>query len=199
MEAIIQYLQETYHPRALLVYGSFVRGDQDEFSDFDCMVIVDAKEKNHDDSVIGGVQLDCFLFTAKETEEEEPDLFLTAYDSRILLDDGTGAALKERVRSYVARHTVIDESEKEFIASWIRKTLRRMEKNDDEGNYRAVAFLFESLTDYCFLRDIFYFGSKKTIALMKAQDAPGYALFHEAVTRKTNAAIRAWAEHVIRR
>ena len=195
MKEITEYLINTYHPRALLVYGSFVRGDRDEYSDFDCMVIVDSKEKDHDDSVIGGVQLDCFIFTAEEAAAEDVDPFLTAFDSKILLDDGTGAALKERVRKYVAEHTVTEESEKEFIRSWIRKILRRMEKGDDEGSYRGILFLSESLEDYCALRDLFYFGSKKTIAYLKANDPQGYALFHEAMTGRTDESIRAWAEY----
>ena len=199
MDRIIQCLQEKYHPRALIVYGSYVRGDQDEFSDFDCMIVVDAKEKNHDDSVIDGIQLDCFIFTADEVAADDVDPFLTVYDGQIIFDDGIGAALKERVRKYVAEHTVIEESEKEFIASWVQKTIRRMQKNDDGGNYRAIAFLFESLTDYCFLHDIFYFGSKKTISLLKETDSHGYDLFHAAITQKTNECIQAWAEHVIAR
>ena len=71
MDRFVQYLREKYRPRALLVYGSYVRGDQDGFSDFDCMVIVDSKEKNHDDSVVDGVQLDCYIFTADEVSGED--------------------------------------------------------------------------------------------------------------------------------
>jgi predicted nucleotidyltransferase len=195
MDRIVQYLREKYRPRALLVYGSYVRGDQDGFSDFDCMVIVDSKEKNHDDSVVDGVQLDCYIFTADEVSGEDVDPYITAYDSRIVFDDGIGASLKERVRKYVAEHTVTEESEKEFIRSWIRKILRRMEKDDDEGSYRGILFLSESLEDYCALRDLFSFGSKKTIAYLKANDPQGYALFHDTVTSRTDESIRAWAEY----
>ena len=63
-EVAVEYLVNTYHPRSLLVYGSFARGDWDEYSDFDCMVIVDEKSVKHDDTLISGVQLDCFVFTA---------------------------------------------------------------------------------------------------------------------------------------
>ena len=196
-EKIIRYLKETYHPRALMVYGSYQRGDQDEYSDFDCMIVVNAKEKKHDETVIDGVPLDCFIFTAEETEREDADTFLTAYDSEIVLDDGIGAALRERVREYVRAHTVTASEDKDFIRAWYRKTLRRMEKNDDEGNYRAAALLGESLTDYFLLRDMFYFGSKKGAAYLKAHDPAGYALFHEAVTRRELKEITAWAEYVI--
>ena len=151
-EVAVEYLVNTYHPRSLLVYGSFARGDWDEYSDFDCMIIVDEKSVKHDDTVIEGVQLDCFVFTAEETAEEDPELFLPAYDAEILFDDGIGEQLQERVRRYVREQKTIDADEKAFIISWIRKTMKRMQKDDDEGNYRAIAFLWESLTDYCLLR-----------------------------------------------
>ena len=197
-EAAVEYLLNTYHPRALLVYGSYLHGDQDEYSDFDCMVIVDEKTKNHDDTVIEGVQLDCFIFTADETAAEDPDTFLTAYDAEIVMDDGVGEQLQKRVRQYVREHEKVEDSEKEFIISWIRKTMRRMQKGDDEGNYRAVAFLWESLTDYCLLRDQFYFGSKTTIQALQKNDREGYELFHRAITMKTNESILAWAKYVIK-
>lgn len=198
VKEIIEYLKKTYQPRSILLYGSFSDGTNDEYSDFDCMVITDRKERKHDDSVIGGVQLDCFIFTQEETENEtDIEAFLTAYDAVIALDDGTGEKLKQRVREYVAAHSVIDDEEKRFIAAWIRKTLKRAEKKDDEGSYRAVAFLWESLADYFLLRDLYYFGSKKAIRYLKENDPAGYELFHQAVTNRDNGSIAAWAEQVV--
>ena len=195
--AVLAYLNETYHPRAVFLYGSFQRGDQDEYSDFDCTLIVDEKPRKHDNTVICGVPLDCFLFTAEEAEAEDPDTFLPVYDALLVQDDGVGKRLQSHVRDYVHAHERIDDEEKAFIRAWIRKTLKRAEKGDDEGNFRAVAFLWESLTDYCFLRDRFYFGSKQTIADLERLDPDGYKLFHRAITEKSLEAIAAWAVHVI--
>ena len=198
MESIIEYLKKTYAPLSILLYGSYADGTNDESSDFDCMIIVKEKDKNHDDSIIGGVQLDCFIFTEEQVKDEgDIDAFLTAYDSNIVLDNGLGAELKQRVHKYVEEHTVIPDDEKEFIRSWIQKMIRRVEKNDDEGNMRAVSFMAESLVDYFFLRDMFYFGSKKAIRYVREHDDEGYSLFHEAVTVKSNQAIIKWAEYII--
>ena len=194
---IVQYLRDTYHPRALLLYGSYVRGDFDACSDFDCMVIVNEKTKKHDSSVIEGVPLDCYIFTADETVSEDPDVFLPACDAEIVVDDGVGRALKERVRRYVREHEKIDDGEKQFIVSWIKKTLKRMEKDDDEGNCRAVMLLNESLADYYLLRDMFYFGSKQAIGYLRENDPKGFALFHDAIRSRTADSIAAWANHVI--
>ena len=195
--SIIVYLKDTYHPRALLLYGSYVRGDYDEYSDFDCMVIVDQKQVKHDDSVIDGIPLDCFVFTVEETLSEIPDLFLPAYKAELAIDDGTGKALQDRVRAYVREHEKTDAEEKKLIVSWVLKTLKRMQKSDDEGNYRAAALLWESLADYYVLRDRFFFGSKEAILALKQNDARGYELYHQAITDRTNDKIEAWARHVI--
>ena len=198
MEQIIEYLKNTYQPLSILLYGSYADGTNDESSDFDCMIIVREKTKNHDDSFIDGVQLDCFIFTEEQVKDEgDIDVFLTVYDSNIVLDNGLGAELKGRVRKYVEEHTVIPDDEKEIISSWIKKMMRRVEKNDDEGNMRAVSFLAESLVDYFLLRDMFYFGSKKAIHYIKENDRDGYDLFHHAVTAKNNGDIIKWAEYII--
>ncbi|MBQ9828089.1 MAG: nucleotidyltransferase domain-containing protein [Lachnospiraceae bacterium] len=194
----MKYLEFTYEPRSVILYGSYSRGEQDETSDIDCMVITDHKSREHDSSLIDGVQLDCYIYTPAETETMDPDVFLPVYDSVILKDDGTGERLKERVKTYVKDHAKAPESEKRFVAGWIDKTLRRLRKGDDEGCFRGISFLAESLEDYCMFRDIFYFGSRKTIAMLKEKDPKGYKLFHKAVTGRKNGDIAAWAMHVMR-
>ena len=134
----------------------------------------------------------------EEVQSEDVYPYLTAYDSNIVLDNGIGADLKRRVHKYVEENTNTPKEEKDFLVSWIKKTIARIAKNDDEGNMRAVAFLAESLADYFVLRDKFYFGTKKSIRTLKNEDAEGYELFHNAITMKSNDVIVKWAEHVIR-
>lgn len=198
MERILEYLQNTYNPISILLYGSFADGTNDQTSDFDCMLIVSEKGKNHDDAVIDGIQLDCYIFTEDELQSKNIDTFLTAYNCSIVLDNGIGAELKRRVHNYVEENTNTSKEEKDFLISWIQKTVVRIAKNDDEGNMRAVSFLAESLMDYHILRDIFYFGSKKAIHYLKKEDAEGYALFHSAVTLRSNDAIIKWAEYIVK-
>lgn len=47
------------------------------------------------------------------------------------------------------------------------------------------------------LRDQFYFGRKKTICSLQANDPEGYALFHTAITTRRTEEILRWAEYVI--
>lgn len=196
-EFILQELREKYRPRSLILYGSYARGDQNASSDFDCLLITDSKERGHDDSVIAGVMLDCFIFTVEETLSDDLDPFLPICEGLIVYDDGVGAALKERVCRYVEARRLVSEEDKLFLRSWIRKTLRRSEKDDEEGRFRAVSLLAGSLEDYCSLRDRFYFGSKRTIAFLKRDDPDGYTRFRRALFDSSAEALRDWAEYVI--
>lgn len=113
MKKIIDYLKEKYKPLAIVTYGSFSCGMNDSYSDYDCMIIVNKKANRHDDAVIGGIRLDCFIFTKDEVIGEDPDTFLTVYDGNIVMDtDEIAADLKTRVRKYVEEHSVIPSDEK---------------------------------------------------------------------------------------
>jgi len=197
-QRIIKYLTEKYAPRAILLYGSYACNMNDETSDFDCVVIADEKPCEHDSEVIQGVPLDCFVYTAQEAETLPPDTFLPVWDAEAALDDGTGAALMQRVREYIDENSKTSPEDKAFLRGWIKKTITRTGKGDTEGGFRAIMLMSESLEDYCSLRDRFYFGSKKTAAYLREHDAEGFELFTKAVNERTDAAIVEWMEYVVR-
>lgn len=196
-QKIIAYLKERYNPLTLAVYGSYTDGTNDEYSDFDCLLIVKSKDRAHDDTIVDGVPLDCFLYSEQEIEQENIETFLPLYEAKLVYDTGIGQALQSKVRNYVQAHTVHRPEEKHFLVSWIKKTMKRMEKSDEEGHFRAIAFLAESMEDYCFLRDRFYFGSKKTIRFLQEEDEQGFLLFRKAITIRSNEAIREWAKYIL--
>ena len=197
-QAIINYLRTRYQPLTIAVYGSYAEGTFDAQSDFDCLVIVKDKTISHDDSMIEGILLDCFIYSEAELAQRPIEDFLTLYDAILLEDNGSGAKLKQEVRDYVLAHRMTAPADKDFLKSWMKKVLRRMEKGDDEAHYRAVMLLAESLEDYFTLRDQFYFGSKKAIKQLETIDPLGYALFHQAMSLRTDGAIRSWIDHVMR-
>ena len=100
MKKIIDYLKEKYNPLAIVTYGSFSCGMNDAYSDYDCLIIVNKKDNSHDDTVIDGILLDCFIFTKDEVIGEDPDTFLTVYDGNIVMDtDEIAAELKTREKN----------------------------------------------------------------------------------------------------
>ena len=70
-ETILNYIEETYQPDAVIVYGSFANGTAGPGSDFDALVIAD-HGKTHDSSVIDGTVLDVFVYP--------PEQFRSDYD-----------------------------------------------------------------------------------------------------------------------
>ena len=195
---IIRYLEQEYSPLSIIVCGSYASGDEDEFSDFDCLLIVEDKQRDIDRSTVCGVQLDCHIYTVFDTCAEDIDPFLICYDSVILKDRyGAAKALKERVREYAESHSATSQNEKDTIVSWTQKTLKRIKKRDVEGNYRAISLLSVSLEDYFLLRDMFYPGSRKAALYLRDNDPEGYELYRTAVTLRTNSSIEEWAKHVI--
>lgn len=196
-QKIITYLKENYDPLTIAVYGSYADGTYDPYSDFDCLLIVKSKDRMHDDTIIDGVLLDCFLYSEQEMEQENIETFIPLYDAKLVYDTGMGQAVQSKVRNYVQSHSMHNPEEKHFLVSWIKKTLKRMEKSDTEGHFRAIAFLAESLEDYCILRDRFYFGSKKTIRFLQEEDVQGFLLFRKAIMIRSNEAIMEWAKYIL--
>ncbi len=196
--SIIRYLEEKYAPAAILVYGSYADGTEDTYSDFDCMLIVDEKTSETDNAVIGGVTLDCRIFTVFDTFSDDLDPFLPVYDAVILKDRmGTARALKERVRNFVEETRVCPVEEKKQIVLWSAKLLKRMGKKDEEGNYRAVELLSQSLGDYFRLRDMFFPGSRKAIRWLRENDGEGFELYRTALLMRTNSSIEDWVRHSV--
>ncbi|MDU2566408.1 MULTISPECIES: nucleotidyltransferase domain-containing protein [Anaerococcus] len=193
-QKIITYLKEKYNPLTIALYGSYADGTYNQNSDFDCLIIVKYKDYSHDDHLIDNVRLDCFIYTEDEIKTKSIEEFITIYKANIIYDTGIGKQLKSEVEKYVDSFTYKD---KEFLVSWIKKTLWRIGSVDDDSNFRAITFLSESLEDYCLLRDIFYFGSKKSIKYLKKEDKIGYNLFYKAISTRTNDSIIDWGEHII--
>lgn len=196
-KAIVEYLENTYKPTSIFIYGSYSDGRDDPTSDFDSLIIVDEKNKTHDNSIINGVLLDCFIYTKDEIDNKDIDLFLPLYDALIIKDDGMGKKLKDRVRSFLDSNSETSEEEKNFLRSWIKKSIQRIQKNDDEGNFRAIFLLYDSLECYFKLKNMIYFGSKKSIAFLKEEDTEAYELFSKALNTRTNEDIILWAKFLI--
>lgn len=78
MEQILSYLVETYAPKAILVYGSYADGSDNEHSDFDALVISGCQGRSHDMSMVNGVTLDVFVY---------PEAFLSYQKVLCSLDD----------------------------------------------------------------------------------------------------------------
>ena len=101
----------------------------------------------------------------------------------------------DRVRVYAAAHAVRDADEKRHLRQWSLKMLERAARGDAEGLYRAHWLLTDSLEIYCVMRDRYYFGPKKTIRAIEAQDPAGYALLEGAL--RDLSCLQKWTEYAL--
>ena len=90
---------------------------------------------------------------------------------------------------------VRDADEKRHLRQWSLKMLERAARGDAEGLYRAHWLLTDSLEIYCVMRDRYYFGPKKTIRAIEAQDPAGYALLEGAL--RDLSCLQKWTEYAL--
>ncbi|CAG7657964.1 hypothetical protein PAECIP111802_06905 [Paenibacillus allorhizosphaerae] len=64
MQQILANIELKYQP-----LSSYSNGTNSAHCDFNCMLIVQRKELSHDGSIVAGVQLDLFLYTAEEVAD----------------------------------------------------------------------------------------------------------------------------------
>ena len=65
LEQILQYIQKTYAPLSIILYGSYADGTNNLNSDFDALVITSDHEPFHDTSIVDGIPLDVFVYPQK--------------------------------------------------------------------------------------------------------------------------------------
>ena len=140
--------------------------------------------------------LDVFVYPEREIGNN-PDLygFIQIFGG-VIVYDKTGAAsgLMQKVHEYVEHFPKKTQSEKEELKVWCGKMLHRASRSDAEGAYRAHWLLVDSLQIYCDIRNLFYFGPKKTIQFMENSDPSGFNLFSDAL--KNQAALEAWIHYI---
>ena len=123
MDEIIAYLQTKYDSAAILVYGSFADGTQNENSDFDAPVLSPTHREFHDTSFVGETQLDVFVYPVSLFQGEyHPETFLQVYGGILVMDtEGVGHALLQQVEAYVKALPGKTPEKQEGEIQWCKK------------------------------------------------------------------------------
>lgn len=193
MQKVIDYLKTKYNPETLILYGSYADGSSNANSDLDALLFADVTEEIHDVSVVDGIQLDVFVYSADTVlnPQEYPQL----YHSKILFDrNGRGKELCDAVRSGIDQHTVKSPEEIRNDIVWCEKMLARTQRGDAEGFYRWHWVLCDSLEFYCNIRNQFYFGPKKTLLWMQHHDPDAYKIYFAALRCMEYRHLADWVE-----
>lgn len=194
---ILEYLNWTYRPDAVIVYGSFADGSANLNSDFDALVIA-GKEKTHDSSVVDGVVLDVFVYPAETfSTDYDPEEFVQVWDGKIMLDEhGIAGQLKAKVLDYIEHLPKKTATEVAQEVEWCEKMLLRTMREDVEGYYRWHWVLCDSLEIYFDIRDLHYYGPKKTLRLMEKSDAEAFGLYAKALREFDRESLSAWIAYL---
>ncbi len=196
-EEVIKYLNETYDPEAIIVYGSYACGDANKNSDFDALVIAE-HDRKHDSSIIKGVVLDVFVYSAASLRAEfKPETFVQIFDGKIVLDkNGTAAALKKRVADYIAGIPPKTDDEIREEISWCEKMLARTGREGAEGFFRWHWLLCDSLEIYFDVAKQFYFGPQKALKQMETADPAAYSIYSSALKEMNSESLSKWIEYI---
>ncbi len=192
-ERILDYLEKTYRPEAVIAYGSFADGSANANSDFDALVIADG-ERKHDASVVDGVVLDVFVYPPETFQSEyDPEEFVQVRDGKILLDrNGAAARLRERVLDYTEHIPLKTAEEVRQEIGWCEKMLLRTEREDPEGYFRWHWVLHDSLEIYFDARGLNYFGPKKALRLMERTDPESFRIYSGALRELNRERLSEW-------
>lgn len=196
-EAITKYIEQTYSPDAIILYGSYADGSAGEHSDFDALVITDTIKK-HDSSVICGTPLDVYVYPAKFLREEfDPKDFLQISDGKIILDKGGLAAqLQKQVLAHIGQLPAKNADELRQEIDWCRKMFARTLREDCEGYYRWHWLLCDSLEIYFDIKKLYYPGPKKAIQYLQRQDPRGFALYSQALKDFSHDSLQNWITYL---
>ena len=194
MNEIIEYIKRNYAPLAVMVYGSYADGSNNQHSDFDALVISGNHREFHDVSFVNGIQLDVFVYPVSCFEGQfDCSNYVQLYDSKILFDtEGLGAALKKRVVSYIDNRPRKSDEEIENQIAWCRKMLLRTKRGDAEGMFRWHWVLIDSLEFFCDKAGHAYWGPKKTLRWMETAYPEGFLYYKNALFKFDAESLEKW-------
>lgn len=196
-DKIIDYLEKTYQPESIIVYGSFADGSANLNSDFDALIIA-GKEKLHDSSFVDGVVLDVFVYPPDQfLSEYDPAEFAQVWDGKIILDkNGMGERLKKNVLDYIERVPLKTEEDISQEIKWCEKMLLRTMRGDVEGYYRWHWVLCDSLEIYFDIKGIHYYGPKKALRFMEESDSEAFHIYSKALLEFNQEGLSDWINYL---
>ena len=198
MEQILQYIQETYAPLSIILYGSYADGTNNLNSDFDALVITSEHELFHDTSIVNGIPLDVFVYPQKYFDVEYAcEDFVQIHDGRIFTDsNGIGKALQEKVQAYLRNRAVKSSAEIRASVDWCIKMLERAKRGDCEGMFRWHWVLTDSLEIFCDIMQHPYLGPKKTLKWMEETQPKSFDCYNRALHAPRMERLEEWITHI---
>ena len=198
LEQILRYIQETYAPLSVILYGSYADGTNGLNSDFDALVITADHEQFHDTSFVDGVPLDVFVYPARYFEGDYAcGDFVQIFDGRIITDSsGMGKALQENVQAYLRNRPGKTGAEIQADIDWCVKMSARAKRGDCEGLFRWHWVLTDSLEIFCDIMRHPYLGPKKALKWMEKAQPEAFGCYKKALQNFRMDDLDEWIEYI---
>lgn len=179
---ICDHLITGHQAHTVLLYGSRADGSATADSDYDVMAFAPVERVIRDARYHEGDYLDIFIYP-EQMLAEPSEALLHLRSAQILRQRGTEAEAFLAHLDALFKHgpAPLPPDEVRARMAWIPKMLTRMQRGDAEGNYRRAWLLFQLLEDYFHLRQRWYLGPKRSLALLEREDPGVYAKFSAAL------------------
>lgn len=196
MQKMLDYLETKYHPNGILVYGSYANGSNNPYSDFDVMLIYDGDIVIHDDSVIGGTQLDAFIYPIVQIRNTVSVSDFARIRNGKIIKDETGLlhSLLIDVEDYIDSlpKKTIEENLQDI--SWCHKMLQRIRQGNSESFYRMHWLIVDSLEIYFGILGLYYPGPKKALRELQNNYPNAYEIYCEAMKDSSLENLNRWVQ-----
>ena len=191
LSRFVREMKDKYRCHTVILYGSRARGDATAHSDYDLIGFRRSGPVVRDARRVGSAHLDAFVYPEKPLKL--PTL-LRVRGGKVIFQRGRfGDDFLARLDRLYARGPK-PETADELAAkrAWPTKMLKRIRRNDAEGDYRRAMLLYVLLEDYFALRGLWYEGPKAALGWLRQNQPKTNALFEAAL--KPNAPLRAVAK-----
>ena len=188
IENICKELVALRAAHTILLYGSRSDGTAAADSDYDIAAFATIDKPLQIARHVAGAYLDVFIYPEpillKPNEEH-----LKLRGSHVLLQRGTEAQdfLSRLEDVFNLGPGPLPADEIAMRKAWAHKMLVRLQRADDEGNYRRVWLLTALLEDYFHIRSLWYLGPKKSLRWLQQHDAGTFVAMQLAL--KPNASV----------
>ncbi len=199
LDRVCNELVSQHRVHTLLLYGSRANGTATPDSDYDIAAFGPVERLIRDARQVDGAYLDVFIYPEAELAGQAEE-HLKLRGAKVLMQRGAEADdfLARLDRLHAEGPAPLPADEIALRRSWAMKMATRIERGDDEGNYRRVWLLTVLLEDYFALRGRWFEGPKKALRWLAEHDPASHAAFSAALRPGADARqIRTLAERVV--
>lgn len=188
-ENLIKKIIDNFQGEIIILYGSHSYGQADEYSDVDLAVISNSvNEINFYENYEFDKLIDCIIIPKQQMidffelqQAKQDQIFKRLHAGMVIYQENNmGTELLAKIEKIISKgpQPLTNEAKASKIL-WINKMLNRIHSKDVARHFRSYELLISLLENYFYLRDLWYFGIRKSFNFLKEHDTITFDLFCE--------------------